>query len=175
MNNNKISSKKDILRSYKDNLSRARQARGKALLRSSKWIGIRIYRASPRELNCKRPSPQVGFLLGGFQAKNPDKQDPPWKMGLFSWGVLLTRVLRLETTQHRNPPGRGWFLTINVYQDIYWYGYRLGVWHIRMPIEFDISLCLSTCNFALLMMCHERYICIPIDWSFKPLLCRRAR
>ena len=64
-------------------------------------------------------------LLGGSQIKNPEEEEPPFKLlksinfgGCSLGGWFFLRVLGLETTQQIHSPGGGGFLRSN------WGGYR---------------------------------------------------
>ena len=94
------------------------------------WVGIRLsrYNVFSRRLIVRAPPPPGFFLLGGFQTKNPEEEDPPWRTtskidqirGLFFRGALFLRVvslrcqwvlflrsLGLETTPQRKTPPKG--------------------------------------------------------------------
>jgi len=62
----------------------------------------------------RTPPPRGGFLFSMFpdqepRGRGPPPEEPPPKLNNFgggsSGGVLFLRVLDLETTQQRNPPG----------------------------------------------------------------------
>ena len=76
----------------------------------------------PPQFDRKKIS-QGGFsLLGGSQIKNPEEEDPPFKLlkpinfgGCSSGGWFFLRVLGLETTQQIHSPGGGGFLQSNTH------------------------------------------------------------
>ena len=68
----------------------------------------------------EKTSPGGVSLLGGFQTKNPEEEQPPWRttpkinrFWVFEGEFLFLQVLDLGPPQQRNPP-RGEFHTIKL-------------------------------------------------------------
>jgi len=76
----------------------------------------------PPQFDRKKISQAGVSLLGGSQIKNPEEEEPPFKLlksinfgGCSSGGWFFLRVLGLETTQQIHSPGGGGFLQSNTH------------------------------------------------------------
>ena len=76
----------------------------------------------PPQFHRKKISQGGVSLLGGSQIKNPEEEEPPFKLlklinfgGCSSGGWFFLRVLGLETTQQIHSPGGGSFLQSNTH------------------------------------------------------------
>ena len=89
-------------------------------------LHVRVTRTSgpryPAQFDCKKISQGGVSLLGGSQIKNPEEEEPPFKLlksinfgGGSSGGWFFLRVLGLETTQQIHSPGGGGFLQSNTH------------------------------------------------------------
>ena len=88
----------------------------------------------PAQFDRKKISQGGVSLLGGSQIKNPEEEEPPFKLlksinfgGCSSGGWFFLRVLGLETTQQIHSPGGGGFLQSNTHNQ-FWIKTLFMIW-----------------------------------------------